>query len=180
MGVLVWESQCRAAMGWGRLQPQQALPGAEGAPQRREALTPAFQAVGFLHEGPGNQPQAGHWLVRLGTQASGIVSFLLRCPRDPEKGSAFRKSSPPPPPQRRLRITSWAQKRPEKGPVVLTETPPCTWGGSGSQGWRGGSHRQAAEAQANTCVRACVCVCAGVCGVDQVIRRRVAVRTQEE
>ena len=91
MGVLEWESQCGAAMGWGRLQPQQALPGVEGAPQRLEALTPAFQAVGFLQEGPGNQPQARHWLVRLGTQASGIVSFLLRCPRDPDKGSAFRK-----------------------------------------------------------------------------------------
>ena len=111
MGVLEWESQCGAAMGWGRLQPQQALPGVEGAPQRLEALTPAFQAVGFLQEGPGNQPQAGHWLVRLGTQASGIVSFLLRCPRDPDKGSAFRKSSPLP---TTAEETAYYQLGPEK------------------------------------------------------------------
>ena len=111
MGVLEWESQCGAAMGWGRLQPQQALPGVEGAPQRLEALTPAFQAVGFLQEGPGNQPQPGHWLVRLGTQASGIVSFLLRCPWDPDKGSAFRKSSPLP---TTAEETAYYQLGPEK------------------------------------------------------------------
>ena len=89
MGVLEWKSQGRPVMGWGCLQPRQALLGVEGAPQRWEALT----TVGFLQEGPRNQPQAGHWLARLGTQASGIISFfLLRCSWDPDKGWALRKS----------------------------------------------------------------------------------------
>lgn len=127
MGVLEWESQGRAVMGWGRLQPRQALPRAEGAPQRWEALT----AVGFLQEGPRNQPQARHWLARLGTQASGIISFfLLRCSRDPDKGWALRKSPHCP--------TTAEETGPRKGTrntqEVLTETPLCTWGGLGSQG----------------------------------------------
>lgn len=110
MGVLEWKSQGRPVMGWGRLQPRQALPGVEGAPQRWEALT----AVGFLQEGPRNQPQAGHWLARLGTQASGIISFfLLRCSRDPDKGWALRKSPHCP---TTAEETGWAQKRREKHP----------------------------------------------------------------
>ena len=72
-------------------------------------------------------------------------------------------------------MTSWAQKRPEKDPVVLTETALCTWGGSGSQGWRGGSLRQAAEAQASVCV--CVRARVRVWACVESVRRCVAVRT---
>lgn len=73
------------------LQPSQ---GGRGT-QKWEALTAAFWAMGFLQEGPRNQPLARHWLAHLGTQASGMSPSFLGGRRIQTRGRLL--GSPPPP-----------------------------------------------------------------------------------